>query len=264
VSIAEHISQDWRATGEAQSDLPSWVAEELARDGAIASEFVHVDGCSGAVLEMRAHDAFASVLARLPGPAARVWTFLPRITQACDDGLDRYMHLNKGRARAYQDAGLVSSTMPAGTCVGHAGQYLAIYALWSAHSARPVENPRQCPAWNYSSKFGPKPPPFSRGVRVGGALWASGTASVVGEETLHSGNLAGQWGETLANLEALRSSAGVQGRWCSMRAYVARAEDLSRVRQFGREAFADGLEQVLRAPLCRVDLLVEVEGVACV
>lgn len=256
------MSTAWRASGEAQSDLPSWVAAELARGGAIASEFVHVDGCSGAELEASAHDAFTSVLHRLPGPAARLWTFLPCITQSCGDGLDRYMHLNKGRARAYEDCGLVSGSMPAGTCVGHAGEYLAIYALWTANSVRPVENPRQRPAWNYSPKFGPKSPPFSRGVHTGCALWASGTASVVGEETLHAGDLAAQWRETLANLESLRVSASVNGAWRSMRAYVARADDVVHVRQLGREAFADGFEQVLRAPLCRVDLLVEIEGIA--
>jgi chorismate lyase/3-hydroxybenzoate synthase len=103
-----------------------------------------------------------------------------------------------------------------------------------------------------------------RGIRTPTELWASGTASVVGEVTLHPHNLNAQWDETLANLQALRERAGVQGAWRSMRAYVKHPEQMEAVHDLGLRAFDGGLQQILNAELCRAELLVEVEGMASV
>lgn len=252
----------WQATGDARSDLPPWVSVELELGAACASAQCRVEGIDGPELAARAHEAFARVCGALEGRPARLWTFLPGLTERCGDGLDRYMHLNIGRARAYAEASVTGPAMPAGTCVGHAGALLVVHALSAGGAFTSVENPRQQPAWRYSERFGPAAPPFSRGVRVRGALWASGTASVLGEETAHAGSLRAQWGETLANLEALRESAGVRAPWRCMRAYVRDADDLASVAALGGAAFEDGLAEVLQAPLCRSDLLVEVEGIA--
>lgn len=252
----------WQAVGRADQDLPSWVAQHLEHGLTVSSGKVDVQQCTGADLEQRAHQLYRHVLGALKAPPTRVWTFLPGITSACPDGLDRYMHLNIGRARAYQDANPGWGAMPAGTCVGHQGPLLVIHAVAAGPGWTPLENPRQRPAWEYSQRFGPVAPPFSRGVRVGQFIWASGTASVVGESTVHPGNMEAQWAETVANLEALRSSAGATGRWQSLRAYVRDASSMALVSQLGRAAFGEELREIVHASLCRADLLVEVEGIA--
>ncbi len=261
----------WVAVGSAACDLPSWVTEVMERDRSaqLASAAVEVDRCSGGELEHRAHETFAHALAALDGPPARVWAFLPGVDQldgpSVGEGeapLDRYMRANIGRVRAYRDAPHAMPFVPAGTCVGHAGSDLVVYAMAFAASAVPLENPRQRPAWQYSRRFGPAAPPFTRAVVVNGQLIVSGTASVVGEETLHEGDFASQWEESLRNLDALRSEARARGAWRSMQIYVRERGDVPLAEERARRDFGAGFERVVWAPLCRRPLLVELEGVA--
>ncbi len=254
--------REWRAVGDASRDLSGWVADAVACGAAVSVVARDCERCTGEELQRIAEGAYAEALGKLPCASARLWTFLPRPTEAAGSGLDRYMHLNIGRARAYAKVGAAGAAMPAGTCVGHTSDQLVIYALSAAGPVTSVENPRQMPAWNYSATYGPVAPPFSRGVLVGNELWASGTASVVGEESRHAGDIHAQWQETLANLEALRACAAAPGRWSCMRAYVRDEHDLQTVADLGCAAFEGGLVEVLHAPLCRGELLVEVEGVA--
>lgn len=254
--------RDWRAVGDVGRDLSSWVADVVACGAKVSVVVRECGQCTGDELQRIAEAAYAEALGKLPSAAARLWTFLPRPTESAACGLDRYMHLNIGRARAYANVRAAGAAMPAGTCVGHASNQLVIYALSAAGPVTSVENPRQLPAWSYSATYGPVAPPFSRGVLVGGELWASGTASVVGEESRHAGDIHAQWQETLANLEALRACAAAPGRWSCMRAYVRDEHDLQTVAGLGCAAFDGGLVEVLHAPLCRRELLVEVEGIA--
>jgi chorismate lyase/3-hydroxybenzoate synthase len=255
------LTQDtpWQAIGSISADLPSWVRGNPA--GRIASATAPAGGLSGEDLELTAFATFARALDALPGPPVRVWAFLPRVTEPDLDGLDRYMRMNIGRTRAYRREGRSLPFIPAGTCTGHAGHELVVHALWLPEACRTVENPRQRPAWAYTSRFGPSAPPFTRGVVVGGTLIAAGTAAVVGEETMHPGDLAAQWDESMANLEALRVAAGVGGAWRSMQVYVRDVGDLDAVRGRAARAFGANAARVVLAPLCRASLLVEIEGV---
>jgi chorismate lyase / 3-hydroxybenzoate synthase len=260
--VRRPLGGGWQAVGDVRRDLSSWVPDALNGGASAASAAVDVRGCTGIELQGRAFETYARVIGELQGHVARMWTFLPDITERDATGLDRYMHLNLGRARAYRDSGRLNAAMPAGTCVGHAGPHLVVHAIAVSEPVRAIENPRQRPAWQYSEQYGPAAPPFSRAVRTRHALWASGTASVLGERSTHAGDLEAQWAETIANLQALAASGGATGSWRCMRAYARNAGDLARVRELGARDFGAGLEQVLHAPLCRPDLLVEVEGIA--
>jgi chorismate lyase/3-hydroxybenzoate synthase len=269
----------WVAVGSAAHDLPSWVAEACrsASTAQLACAMSPVADCAGAELQERARATFGQALAALDRPPARVWAFLPGVDQPdgpvlgpvsasvlgeCETPLDRYMRVNQGRVRAYRESARPMPFVPAGTCVGHAGSNLVVYAMSFAASASPIENPRQRPAWQYSQRFGPASPPFTRAVVVDGRLVASGTASVVGEETVHEGDFLGQWKESLLNLDALRSEARARGAWKSVQIYVREQADLILAHDRARREFGDGFERVLWAPLCRRPLLVELEGVA--
>ena len=135
----------------------------------------------------------------------------------------------------------------------------------------PVENPRQIPAWRYSSRFGPRPPCFARATiaELDGAhvLLIGGTASIVGETSVHEDDVRRQTAESLRNLAALVETAegpsGDAGRTLdrleSVRVYVRRPEDAAVVAEMVA-ALGPDVELVI-ADICRPELLVEIEAV---
>lgn len=255
-------SSEWRAAGDASVDLPAWVAAERDRGATVVSVSVPSLSCVGEQLSQLAFRAFSEALTALDAPASRVWAFLPLITAHDSHGLDRYMRMNIGRTQAYAAAQWPLPCMPAGTCVGHAGDMLVVHALALPDSVRPIENPQQRPAWQYSAQFGPSAPPFTRAVLSQHLLMASGTAAVVGEEVVHPHDVRAQWQQTISHLTTLRATAQARGQWRSMQIYVRDRCDLSTILRLAQQEFSDGLERVVHAPLCRKTLLVEVEGVA--
>jgi enamine deaminase RidA (YjgF/YER057c/UK114 family) len=99
---------------------------------------------------------------------------------------------------------------------------------------------------------------------VNGMMIASGTASVVDEDTLHPGDVLAQWHETMKNLDALSEAAGAKAGWLSVRIYARSALHRQTICHLAESAFGPAVDAVLIAPLCRTDLLVEVEGVRVV
>ena len=225
---------------------------------------------SVAAVYQRIHDALREYVPACP---VRFWNWLPGLNEIVDTGRDRYMVFNKGRHRAmaerHSSVGLANALTAAST-VGHDGDAFIVDALTSSHAGAPVENPRQRPSYHYSKRYGPLPPCFSRATLLNGdhrrrALLISGTASIVDEQTVHAGDLSGQFDETCANLSSLTSAAALS--WadiCDLRVYYPRERDRKRLDRMiaGRFAPRTRLE-LIRATLCRPDLLVEIEGLAC-
>jgi chorismate lyase/3-hydroxybenzoate synthase len=210
--------------------------------------------------------------------AIRLWNYLPDPAQVMGPGLDRYMVFNAGRYDGYRQwLGDINGRTPLATAsgVGITGRDLTIHCLASASEGVPVENPRQIPSWRYSVRYGPLPPCFSRATiaAVNGRRWLliGGTASVVGEDSVHHRNAAAQLDETLANLAALiRAACQVReadiaalDRLVDLRIYVVRPEDALMIHSVVRRRCrrASNIE-LTEARLCRTDLLVEIEGVA--
>jgi enamine deaminase RidA (YjgF/YER057c/UK114 family) len=135
-----------------------------------------------------------------------------------------------------------------------------------------VENPRQVPAYRYSRTYGPRAPTFSRAALAdagGGqlALLVSGTASIVGEHTVHHGDVVAQAHETLRNLQAVIESAhhGCSARYTladlEPTVYVRHAADAVVVRQVLAQTEPSWREApCVQADICRADLLVEIEA----
>ncbi|MGH8337028.1 MAG: hypothetical protein ACRETL_09475, partial [Gammaproteobacteria bacterium] len=106
------------------------------------------------------------------------------------------------------------------------------------------------------------------GESAGTNLFVSGTASIVGHETIHPGDVAAQTRETLANIKALVDEANRVVRMArysldelKFKVYVRKPSDL--------DAIAAALEGSLRprasivylqADVCREDLMVEIEA----
>lgn len=200
----------------------------------------------------------------------RIWNYLNAINDGEGD-LERYRQFCVGRARGLRE--VRSSELPAGTAVGRRDRAGILQICWLAatHPGRPVGNPRQAHAYHYPRQYGPAPPSFSRGMLLpGDELMGSGTASIVGHESLHDGNLEAQIDETLANLRELDKAAD---RLADGRRRPARADAEIAAKVYLRDGDAApaamariraglpgaGNLLLLEADICRGELLVEIE-----
>jgi hypothetical protein len=238
--------------------------------------FGHIDIAEGgADLAEAARLAYLDVFATLAATGAahllRLWNYLPRINEVTD-GLERYRRFNIGRQRAFIESGRSPfEGAPAACALGTGSDALAIRFLAARTPVVAIENPRQVSAYRYSAAFGPRSPTFSRAAlaEVGGgriALFISGTASIVGERSVHDGDARAQLDETLRNLDAVieaaqaRTDARFEPSRFDWIAYLRRPNDLPVLRP-RMAAWAPGAQIAwLRADICRSELLVEIEG----
>ena len=233
---------------------------------------VHLDAKGLREKVASAYRAIIASLATIGRHPARFWNFIPEIGEPMADGLDRYMVFNAGRHDAFSNQ---HGALGTASALGIKGSDLSIHCLALQKPGTPVENPRQKPAWQYSARYGPLPPCFSRGTIVELAarstLLIGGTASVVGEDSRHAGQFDAQVEETLLNLEALIRAADGNGcdgrlplhRLVDLRVYVTSAGQAERVREMlvNRCSRARTIA-VAVAQVCRPELLVEIEGIA--
>lgn len=204
----------------------------------------------------------------------RAWNYLANIN-AETDGLERYRQFNIGRYDAFVASHrLAHGPVPAACALGISDGPLSIAFLAGKIAPVPIENPRQVSAYNYPATYGPRSPTFSRAVLVHPPgrelLLISGTASIVGHQTMHVGDVERQARETLANIEALLGSVNAHSLTTPyrlselhLRAYIRHPDDLTRVRTIVDDLVAPDVPVTyLRADICRADLLVEIEAVA--
>ena len=204
----------------------------------------------------------------------RIWNYFPEIN-AQAGGDERYRHFNSARQMAFRKSGRATmGTVPAACALGSpAGSPLSIYFLAARRPPKVIENPRQTSAYHYPPKFGRHSPIFSRacvwGESGGGRLFVSGTASIVGHETIHRGDVIAQTRETMVNIEALLKEANrvVGGGHYSLnglklKVYVRKPSDLPAIKATLSELLSPTASIVyLQADVCREDLLVEIEAV---
>ncbi|MBK1715930.1 chorismate transformation enzyme, FkbO/Hyg5 family, partial [Rubrivivax gelatinosus] len=225
-------------------------------------------------------DLFRVLASRGRPPLAKVWNFLPRIN---DDGggMERYRQFNVGRFRAFSEAGFDAfEGAPAACALGTHEGTLSIRFLASRGAVRPLDNPRQVAPYRYSNRFGPRSPNFSRAALAEAgagqlAFFVSGTAAIVGERSMHEGDVLEQLAETLRNLDALCEQARAHGVGAVTAAdldcvvYLRHAADLDAVRAafeaaVGPESPAARRAVYVEADVCRRELLVEIEGHALI
>jgi len=220
-----------------------------------------------AATEAAYREVFAAVNELGYPHVARIWNYLPQINVETD-GLERYRQFNSARRNAliaYQRD--LTGNVPAACALGSVtGSPLVVHFLASRKAATPVENPRQVSAYDYPAQYGPKPA-FSRASILGDILFISGTASIVGHETIHVGDVVAQTRETLANIEALlaeanRFKSGFELRKLAFKVYVRNSADLPLIQSQLEPALGPKAQVLyLHADICRQDLLVEIEAV---
>ena len=236
----------------------------------------------------RAYSAIGRVLRERGELAWRIWNYVPAIHHRASGGASRYELFNEGRRVGYREWTDVSGDRyAAASGVGHRGPDLVVHVLAGRTPAIPIENPRQIPAYRYSRRYGPVAPCFARASLLEKVppAWqdrrcvlVAGTASILGEDSRHPGDVEAQLRETLLNLASLSATAAGAGlppqeamdeqvrealaRYAEVRAYVVRSEDAELVLSGLRAAFPSLRHLELAcADLCRPELLVEVEGI---
>jgi len=244
------------------------------------SEFAAASGALSALqraTELAYREMFTVIDALAMPHLVRVWNFLPDINGE-SHGSERYWQFNSARQDGFLAYGrAVTGAVPAACGVGSAaGTPLVIYFLASAAAPTVIENPRQVSAYHYPPAYSPRSPTFSRACVAdfanGKMLFISGTASILGHETVHLGDAAAQTRETLRNIEALlgaaNSGAGKHAPFAMTdlryKAYVRHAADQGLIEEQLTAALGQQARALyLRADLCRPDLLVEIEATGC-
>ena len=205
----------------------------------------------------------------------RTWNYLARINTV-EDALERYRQFNIGRHDAFVASHrLARGNVPAACALGTPGTTGGpLTVAFMAGRSKPVaiENPRQISAYEYPTIYGPRSPTFSRAVfaHLPGRelLFISGTASIVGHQTVHLDDIEGQTRETVSNIGAVLRSANEQSTTAPYamdelhyRAYIRNAADYPAVRAILEESIdPDVPVAYVHADICRADLLVEIEA----
>ena len=197
----------------------------------------------------------------------RVSNYLPDITRV-ERGQERYRAFNAGRREAFAARDRTAEHAPAACGLGCEGDMLLIAFLAGDEPGRHIDNPRQVSAFRYPERYGASRPLFARATVAAGLLFVSGTASIVGHESRHVGDVAAQADETVRNIDAVLAEAsraeaggGAFARGdLRLKVYLRHADDLAVVR--GRLLAADFPPPVafLRAEICRPELDVEIEA----
>ncbi len=209
----------------------------------------------------------------------RAWNYLSRINEGEGDA-ERYRQFAAGRhlalSEVFADEPRFERFLPAATAIGTRDDTGMILCFLAGRTPGiQVENPRQVSAFDYPRRYGSRSPSFSRATLHHWAdrdvLFVSGTASIVGHATLHPGDVAAQFEETLCNLEALVAHAvrehypgGSPDRFTAraFKLYIRNREQLAVLGARWRQALAARAPTVvLIGDLCRRDLLVEVEAI---
>lgn len=200
----------------------------------------------------------------------RIWNYMADINAGTGDH-ERYRVFCEGRLAAFIEAGYDASQFPSACALGHHGGATVIYLLASRRPGIHFENPRQLSAYRYPRQYGPASPSFARATLLTGAegrqLFVSGTASIVGHQSVHDACAARQLDATCQNIDALlahvAARTGSAPAMSMLKVYVRRREDLGVVRAGVQRHFGPATPALfLHSDICRRELLVEIDGIA--
>ena len=193
----------------------------------------------------------------------RIWNYFPALHEV-QRGLDGYQRFCLGRAQALEAApALIDRILPAATTIGTAGGLGQLIALIGRQPGRHFSNPRQIDPLAYPACYSPRSPNFARATQVGPLLLLSGTASIVGHASLHPGDTLAQTQEIIRNIEALLAQVP-HARLCQLKVFLRSLADQPQVAELLAHAVGSVPTLFLEGAICRPELRLEIEGVACI
>ncbi|VAW89694.1 uncharacterized domain / RidA/YER057c/UK114 superfamily, group 5 [hydrothermal vent metagenome] len=200
----------------------------------------------------------------------RMWSYIADINQG-DDELERYRQFCYGRHEAMTEMGFDPKQFPSACALGHAGEGNVVYLLASNRAGINFENPRQMSAYQYPREYGPRSPSFARATLVEWKeerqLYLSGTASILGHQSIYPDNIQAQLETTCQNIDFLLTHVAEQlgeksvPKLSMLKVYIRHKSDYSVVAEGVHSHFGGVIPTVfLEADICRKELLVEIDG----
>ena len=224
-------------------------------------------GDLASLTEAAYRDVFKALQSTRHPRMAKVWNYLGAINEGAGDD-ERYRKFSVGRAAAFAECALADSSAPAGTGIGTKRENgLTIITLASRHPMLLAENPREISAFQYPRQYGPSSPKFARGAAVFAGSHAlhllSGTASIVGHESLHPFDVDLQLEETLRNIAALGESLSLLHCDCVYRVYMRQPGNIESIAATIKSTLGVERDRIvfLYGDICRSELLIEIDGV---
>lgn len=274
--VGAGLREVWRGSAPIRRGVSG--SMRYAEDGAWLAGVIELDENECGGLSAASEAAYRQILEFHDGAEIchllRTWTFLSRINAGSGDE-ERYKQFCVGRAKAFAGHARTPTApqFPAATAVGRQDSTPKLQVFWLAGRApgRSLENPRQVSAYRYPRQYGPSSPSFSRAMLLGRqTLLLSGTASIVGHVSRHTGDVETQFNETLANIGALLTQASAAcgappfsiGPGSLIKVYV-RDPEVARVveTKLRNELGPDVPLLILAADICREELSLEIEAV---
>jgi enamine deaminase RidA (YjgF/YER057c/UK114 family) len=216
----------------------------------------------------------------------RQWNFIGNILEM-KNGFQNYQVFNEVRSEFYQKYRTVRG-YPAATGIGmkSGGVIIDFCAVMPEGqvSITPVENPNQVNAYEYgqevlkgSSDIGKPvkhPPQFERALLMAGqiqsTLFISGTASIIGQDTIGIDDVEKQTVITLDNLNRLADNKRLGriitsndtewGKFILLRVYIKNQNDFKKVKSICQERLPGVPAIFIESDICRDNLLVEIEA----
>ncbi len=216
----------------------------------------------------------------------RQWNYIENIAFIIEgaDASQNYQDFNDVRARFYDQVQFVQG-YPAATGIGQdtGGVIVGFIAVSDADNItiKAIANPGQIDAHKYSelvlegSSNQKCTPKFERAklVSIGSRnyIYVSGTASILGEKTVHEGDVEEQTRTTIENIKRLFSKENQDSlgldfdvekiQFSHLRVYVKYKKDIPAVQKVCDAELNCKSSLFLESDVCRENLLVEIEGV---
>jgi enamine deaminase RidA (YjgF/YER057c/UK114 family) len=210
----------------------------------------------------------------------RQWNYVPDITgfvQKNDKKLQKYQLFNEIRQKYYSACNF-DKGYPAATGIGTGyGNFCIDFIAFDTNKPlviKSISNPKQSDAYKYSQEklVGDKidgnikkAPLFERAKIIKNedfnVTFISGTASIIGEETIGINDIVLQTETTIDNISGLTPGLIQQKNinYSYVRAYIKEEKDLDAVKSICDEKFPGVKTVYLKSDICRNELLVEIE-----
>ena len=215
----------------------------------------------------------------------RQWNYIGNILEE-KNGLQNYQIFNEVRSEYYRKYRTVNG-YPAATGIGMklGGVTIDFYAVMTNEKVmvKPIENPNQINAYEYGQqvlkggsgkvKSVKHPPKFERALflkeNFKSTLLISGTASIIGQDTIGIDDVEKQTRITIENINKLteqrRNGQNIVntdtewGKYILLRVYIKNQSDFSKVKMICAEQFPFVPAIFIESDICRDNLLVEIE-----
>lgn len=279
--LAIQKNEVWYVPGPVNSGNFQHIQYNSCPDLTLAQISIELD--TNTNIEKATRNAYQQILSFLEQHQHRwplkIWHYFPSITAGSHDN-EQYRLFCAGRAYAVGDNPVIMTAIPAATAIGSKVDQprLQIYFLAGSKPGQVVENPRQMPPPEYPRQYGLRSPLFSRGTLIAPGqsyqFLISGTASILGHQSLHDEDVREQTRESLRNITALISAGREQTPIEStdrslfsksdgvLRVYIKHQQDLSLVEDELKQHPLGNLPVIfLQGDICRDELLVEIDGI---